>query len=312
VAPKTRKKQPAKKKKVAVKPVKLPVSAWFGPAGYPIEFKGRLPDVAAFLAQEGLNAFEYQAVRGVRVRQEEAELLRREAKRLGIRVSIHAPYYINLAATEPEKLERTFGHLLSSLRAAQWMGAYVVVFHPASVGKHPTREDAFRATLRNLKEVAERADSEGLLKTAKLGPELTGKKGQIGSLEEIVELCLKVEGCVPVIDWAHLHARRGGWLRGKKRVLQVLEYIEKELGREIATNLHCHFSYIEYTDKGERRHHTIADGERLGYGPRYDHVASALIEFGAHPVIISESPILDKDAIVMRDRYIKLAKRRKR
>ena len=125
-----------------------------------------------------------------------------------------------------------------------------------------------------------------------------GKQSQFGSLEEILKLCEEVEQTQPVIDWAHLHARDKGRFRTIEDFRKVVEEIENRLGTEAVKDLHCHFTKVEFTEKGEKRHHTLDEAE---YGPDFTLLAKVIVEFKLRPVIISESPILDVDAVKMRD-----------
>jgi deoxyribonuclease-4 len=151
--------------------------------------------------------------------------------------------------------------------------------------------------LEALKDLVESLKSLGI-RSAKIGPETMGKPSQLGSLDEVLRICEEVEQTQLVIDWSHLHARDVGRFRTLEDFRRVIEKIEGRLGTEAARNMHCHFSKIEFTDKGERRHHTL---EEERYGPNFELLASIIVEFKLRPVIISESPLLDVDAARMRD-----------
>jgi deoxyribonuclease-4 len=125
-----------------------------------------------------------------------------------------------------------------------------------------------------------------------------GKPSQFGSLDEVLNLCEEVEQTQPVIDWAHLHARDKGRFKTVEDFRKVVEEIEKRLGIEAAKEMHCHFTKVEFTDKGEKCHHTMDEAD---YGPDFAMLAKVIADFKLKPVIISESPILDVDAIKMRD-----------
>ncbi len=270
----------------------------FGPAGKPVGFKGKAHEVPRYLREEGLDAFEFQAVRwGLKpgIREEEALRLREEASRHDVLLSMHASYFINLCA-DGEKLEQSIRRLLICLEYGAKMGAYIVVFHPGFYkGKEPGRalEDCIRA----LREVLDRVSTLGG-GLPYLGPETTGKPTQLGSIEEIIRMCEEVENCRPVVDWAHIHAREGrGSIRGKEDYRAVLEEIERRLGSEVVVNLHVHYTPVEFSAKGEVRHHTMSEE---GYGPDFRPFAELIAEMGLRPVVISESPVLDRDSIVMK------------
>jgi deoxyribonuclease-4 len=273
----------------------------FGPAGVPPWFKAMkaaLTDVPRLLREEGLDAFEYQAVRwGAKpqIKREDAENLSLKAKGNDVLLSLHGSYFINFCG-EKDIIEASKQRLIACATAAEWMKAYVVVFHPGFYGKRPQKE-AFTNCLEALKEVAEAMRALGI-KNVKIGPETMGKPSQLGSLAEILSLCEEVERTQLVVDWAHLHARDRGRFKTVDDFRKVIVEIENRLGTEAVKDMHCHFTKIEFTDKGEKRHHTMDEAD---YGPDFTMLAKVIAEFKLKPVIISESPILDADAIKMRD-----------
>lgn len=273
----------------------------FGPAGVPPAFramKAALTDVPRLLREEGLDAFEYQAVRWgakPKIKKENAEKLGSKAKQNDVWLSLHGSYFINFCGKK-ETIEASKNRLITCATAAEWMNARVVVFHPGFYGKRPSKE-AFEDCLEALKEVVETMKTLGI-KSVKLGPETMGKLSQFGSLDEILGLCEYVEQTQPVIDWAHLHARCRGCFKTVEDFRKVVEEVEKRLGTDAVKNMHCHFTKVEFTDKGEKRHHTMDEAE---YGPDFTTLAKVIAEFKLKPVIISESPVLDVDAIKMRD-----------
>ena len=273
----------------------------FGPAGVPPSFrrlKAALEDVPKLLQKEGLDAFEYQAVRWggkPQIKREVAEKLGSEAEKHDVWLSLHGSYFINFCG-EKNVIEASKQRLIACATAAEWMNAHIVVFHPGFYGKKEPKE-VFRNCLEALKDVVESMKTLGI-KKVKIGPETMGKQSQFGSLEEILKLCEEVEQTQPVIDWAHLHARDKGRFRTIEDFRKVVEEIENRLGTEAVKDLHCHFTKVEFTEKGEKRHHTLDEAE---YGPDFTLLAKVIVEFKLRPVIISESPVLDVDAVKMRD-----------
>jgi deoxyribonuclease-4 len=280
----------------------------FGPAGIPIIFKvmkASLADVPGFLRDEGLDAFEYQAVRwGAKpqIKKEDAEKLGVKAKENDVLLSLHGSYFINFCGKK-RILEASKKRLIACATAAEWMGAYIVVFHPGFYGKR-THIEAFENCSNALKEVVETLNSLGI-EDVKLGPETMGKLSQFGTLDEILSLCEEIEQTNLVIDWGHLHARSGGGMKSVEDFRSVVELAEKRLGAEAVRNMHCHFSKIEFTEKGERRHHMLGDED---YGPDFRMFAKVIAEFKLKPVIISETPIIDVDAMRMR-RLLKIERK---
>ncbi|RJS77633.1 deoxyribonuclease IV [Candidatus Bathyarchaeota archaeon] len=273
----------------------------FGPAGVPPSFrrlKAALEDVPKLLQKEGLDAFEYQAVRWggkPQIKREVAEKLGSEAEKHDVWLSLHGSYFINFCG-EKNVIEASKQRLIACATAAEWMNAHIVVFHPGFYGKKEPKE-VFRNCLEALKDVVESMKTLGI-KKVKIGPETMGKQSQFGSLEEILKLCEEVEQTQPVIDWAHLHARDKGRFRTIEDFRKVVEEIENRLGTEAVKDMHCHFTKVEFTEKGEKRHHTLDEAE---YGPDFTLLAKVIVEFKLRPVIISESPVLDVDAVKMRD-----------
>jgi deoxyribonuclease-4 len=273
----------------------------FGPAGVPPSFramKAVLAEVPKLLKEEGLDAFEYQAVRwGAKpqMRKEEAVKLGLEAKEKDVWLSLHGSYFINFCGNR-ETIEASKNRLIACATAAEWMNAYVVVFHPGFYGKTPPKE-VFKGCLEALKDVVGILKSLGI-RNVKLGPETMGKPSQFGSLDEVLGLCKEVEQTQPVIDWAHLHARDRGGFKTVEDFRRVVEEIENRLGADAVKDMHCHFTKVEFTDKGEKCHHTMDEAD---YGPDFAMLAKVIAEFKLKPVIISESPVLDVDAIKMRD-----------
>ena len=258
----------------------------------------KLPDVPKLLRVEELDAFEYAAVRWGQVpqiKQVDAEALGEQARKNDVTLSLHGSYFINLFG-EKEVVEASKRRLIACAQAAEWMGAYVVVFHAGFYGKNG-KSDTLRRCVESLKELVSNLKSLGIEKV-KLGPETMGRHSQFGSLDEILEVCQQVEGTQLVIDWSHLHARSGGGLRTVEDFRKIAMAAEQKLGTEAMRNMHCHFSKIEYTYKtGEKRHHLL---DEPGYGPEFDKLAEVIVEVNMRPVIICETALQDVDAAKMK------------
>ena len=282
----------------------------FGPAGVPPFFRiigAKLANVPSLLREEGLDAFEYEAVRWgqkPQIKREDAESLGAEAKKNDVLLSLHGSYYINLSG-EKEVVEASKRRLIACATAAEWMGAYVVVFHMGFYSREG-RTATFKKCKEALRESVDTMKTLGIEKV-KLGPETTGRHSQFGTLDEILAICQEVEQTQLVIDWSHLHARSGGGLRSVEDFRKLVVKAEEKLGAEAVQNMHCHFSKIEFTYKaGERRHHILDDAR---YGPDFRMLAEIIEEFNLRPVIICETPILDVDARKMRDILLEITKK---
>ena len=284
----------------------------FGPAGVPQMFRlmgAKLADVPRLLHCENLDAFEYAAVRWgqiPQIKREDAEILGEEARKNDVILSMHGSYFINMFG-EKEIAEASKRRLVACAQAAEWMGAYVVVFHAGFYGKNGKGETMHKC-ISALKEVSSTLKSLGI-KKVKLGIETMGRHSQFGTLDEVLEVCQEVEGTQLVIDWSHLHARSGGALKTADDFRKIAVAAEQKVGTEAIRNMHCHFSKIEYTYKsGERRHHVL---DEKGFGPEFEKLAEVILEFKLRPVIICETAIQDLDAVKMRNILGDLATRKR-
>lgn len=276
--------------------------ARFGPAGNAQSFPGRSSVQApAWLAGLGLDCYEYQCGKGVHVGEETARKLGQEAARAGIALSLHAPYFINLANPDPDSLEKTAGYVTAACRAAVWMGAGRVVIHSGALMKR-TRREALETAKVSLRRVLEICDDQGFGGVT-LCPETMGKINQLGDLEEVLELCTLDGRLIPCVDFGHLYARSLGSDDGEEAFEGMLERMEQVLGRERAAMFHSHFSHIEFTPKGgELRHRTFEDSG--GYGPDWAPLARAVARRGWGPTVICESAGTQaEDALTMKEIY---------
>ncbi|MCL2766780.1 MAG: TIM barrel protein [Peptococcaceae bacterium] len=256
-------------------------------------------EMPQWLREQGLGAFEYQCGHGVRIGIETAEKLGFQAREYDIQLSLHAPYYINLCNNDPDKMAKTKDYFLSSLKAANAMNATTVVFHPGSAAKIDRRE-ALAIAKKNFTAILNDVLKEGLSHIT-LAPETMGKRNQLGSLEEVLELCELSEQVKPAVDFGHIHAVTGGSLINKEAYAKILDLIKDRLGQEYLQNLHVHFSPIEFTAGGEKKHRTTLDVE---IGPDFTFLAELLAERKLTPVIICESAGRQaEDAVVYRDIY---------
>jgi len=263
----------------------------FGPAGMPLALKGkRLAQGIEYVAKIGLGALEVEFVRGVKIRKEDAIEARKVSKEKDILLSCHGPYWVNCCSPIKEKQITTKRNLMEALRAANLLNATVVVFHPGFYQGQgeKAKENAFSL----LAEVIEKMKEEKI--SALLSPETTGKPSQYGSLDEVLELCKKFRKFMkPTIDFAHIHARENGKIKSKSDYAQIFKKIKSALGAESLKGLHCHFSGIVFSEKGERYHVPIDSS------PSFKQLAELLREKKYKFTIINESPLLEKDALKM-------------
>ena len=275
----------------------------FGPAGNSESFYAQGYKASwqapGWLRGMGLSAYEYSFGRGVGLSEEMAEKIAGYAKENDIAVSAHAPYFINLANPDPEKREASFRYITDSARLVNCLGGDRVVVHVGAVMKLD-RVEAIDNCCKGLKEAYARLDDLGL-SHVHLCPETMGRVSQIGDLKETLAFCLLDERLIPCVDFAHLHALGQGALKGPEDFAAVLDAIEKTLGLARAREMHVHFSTIEYTAAGEKRHRTFAEE---AYGPRFQHLAPLLKERGYQPRVICECKgTMAEDAKAMMEMY---------
>lgn len=280
------------------------MSVSFGPAGNSDSFsRAHKSSLAApgWIRAFGLDAYEYQCGKGVNVGEETARKLGENARKEGIRLSLHAPYFINLANPDPESLQKTIGYITAACRAADWMGAERVVIHSGALMKR-TRREALDIALRSLEEVVKACDAAGYGHIT-LCPETMGKINQLGDLDEVLELCTLDERLTPCIDFGHLYARSLGADDGAEAFGRMLDRVESVLGQSRASVFHSHFSHIQFTPGGgEKCHRTFDDDD--GYGPDWAPLAQAIARRGWSPTFICESAGTQaKDALTMKRIY---------
>lgn len=275
----------------------------FGTAGNPEDFydqggKSSL-EMPKWLENIGLDAYEYQCGRGVKISDEAAKKLAIQAKKHGIYLSVHAPYFINISSVEPEKIDRGIEYIMQTAEAAHNMEAKRIVVHMGAA-KDITRRYAMEITKSTIERALSELDAAGFGDVA-ICLETMGKINQMGTIEEIMEICCTDERLVPVVDFGHLNARTGGGLKTEEDFDALIKYMEKKIGRERVNNFHAHFSKIEFTKAGEKKHLTFEDRE---YGPEFAPLAKVLARRGISPVIICESAgTQGKDALEMKKLY---------
>ncbi|HML04431.1 MAG TPA: TIM barrel protein [Methanobacterium sp.] len=272
----------------------------FGPAGRPIGYKGKTDNVCSYIKEIGLDAFEYQATYGVRISKQSALKLKENAEKNNVLVSMHGPYYINLCSQKDETITKSIERLVQSAKAADWLNAYRIVFHTGFYTKY-SPEEAMEKTKKAINELLEKCESAEI-KNYTFAPETTGKKSQLGSLDELIDICQSFDNFVPTVDFAHVHARSGGSIKSKEDYAKIFDKLESELGLQ---TLHSHFTKIEYTDAGERKHHILDDEN---YGPPLTPLLELISENDYNVTIICETPLLAIDSLKMKNEFMNIQK----
>lgn len=277
------------------------MSALFGPAGNADSFPYKSSaDAPRWLAQLGLDCYEYQCGKGVNVGAATARKIGAAAREAGVRLSLHAPYFINLANPDPDSLQKTIGYITAACQAADWMGAGRVVIHSGALMKR-TRREALDTARESLRAVIAACDDAGYGHIA-LCPETMGKINQLGDLDEVLGLCTLDARLVPCVDFGHLYARSLGELTGEEACEAMLDRIRAVLGEARASAFHSHFSKIQFTPNGGEKMHLTFDQE--DFGPDPAPLMAAIARRGWSPTFICESAGTQaEDALTMKKLY---------
>lgn len=267
----------------------------FGTAGTPISSSGSDSLSGIKRVQElGLGCMELEFVRGVKMKEETARNVNILAKELDIKLSVHAPYYINLNG-EGETRFKSRERILNSARIGSICGARSVVVHAGFIQKD-TREAAYEKIKNELIQIREQMNAEGL--SIALRIETMGRISQFGTLDEVLAIT-DVAGVLPCIDFSHLHAIAGK-NNSLEEFVQILGSIENKLGREGLNDMHIHVSGIEYSKKGEKNHLEL---EKSDFNFR--ELVQAFSDFDVQGMVICESPNLEVDAMKLKKEYEK-------
>lgn len=271
----------------------------FGTAGIPLSAKDDGYEGAIrVLTKLGLNAMEIEFVRGVNMPDTTAEFLRKEAAKNDIALTVHAPYFVNLNSVEKPKISASKERILDAAVKGASCGAVSVVFHAAFYMGAPA-EKTFKNVKTELEDLTIQLRKRNV--SIQLRPELTGKPTQFGDLDEIIRLAAEVPGIFPCVDFAHYHARYNGRYNSYKDFRDAIKKIRAGLGDKAVEDMHIHMSGIKYTPKGEVKHLELTESDI-----DYKALLKALKDEGAGGILISESPNIEKDAVLMKKYYEKL------
>ena len=275
--------------------------ATFGPGGNSESFyadgKKSTTQAPEWVKLRGLDAYEYEAGNGLTAGEATLRKIGEEAQKHGVLMSFHTPYFISLSGVDPEKRLKSIDYISRSLRAAELLCADTIVIHAGSAAKISREEAMALASDTLLKNLEVNGDTD-----VRMGIETMGKINQLGTLDEVIELC-KIAKCYhPVVDFGHLNARNvGGYFTDVDSYRRVFNTIAEGLGDEYAYNLHCHFSKIEYTSAGEKKHLTFDDSV---YGPAFEPLVEAIVREGVAPRIICESAgTMAEDSLAMKNYF---------
>lgn len=267
----------------------------FGISGLPLGCSGKKYDYASaipYLKSIGLDAMELLFVRNVNVTDKNRNVILRAKEEYDFYLSAHGSHYLNLNAENKLKQEQSLSRIEAAADGLRKVGGKSLVFHPGFYMKESKRN-----TYNNIKENLLKLPAQGI----DYRLETTGKGTQFGTIEELVSLCKEVETCKLCIDFAHIHARRIGGLKDYNDFYEILLYVLNHLGRAALNDLHIHMGGIQYSNKGEVRHLPLLESDF-----NYIGCLQALKNFNACGCIIAEGPLLEQDALLLKDTYYRL------
>ncbi|MFA6888409.1 MAG: TIM barrel protein [Candidatus Woesearchaeota archaeon] len=270
----------------------------FGTAGIPLctEKRTTLQGITE-VRKLKLDAMEIEFVQSVNITKEKAPEVKKTAEKNSVQLTCHGQYFINLASLESEKITASINRIINAATIADACGVYSMTFHAGFyMGQEP--EKVYTLIKKNMKIVMEQVQDTGL--KLWIRPETTGKATQFGDLKELCTLSSEFDQVLPCIDFAHLHARTGK-NNTQTEFHDMLSLYEKTLGKSALKNMHIHMAGINYSEKGERNHLILKDSDM-----NYKDLMKTLKEFNCAGIVISESPNIEQDALLMKNYYEKI------
>ncbi len=261
-----------------------------GQAGIPLSCKGRTNKDGIIYTHTvlDLNAIELQFVRGLYVMpEEEATIIKEYSEENDIEIHVHAPYYINLAG-DAEETEMSFTKIMRTAQMAKGIGAKTIVIHPGFYGDNSEKK-ALKLIVKHSKKLTSMLKKEKI--KAKIGIETMGKQKVFGTLDEVIEVCKNVKGVIPVIDLAHIHARENGSLKKREDYERIFEKLKPLRLKHYL----IHITGVLYEEGNEHYHLPIKRGD-MPIAP----LIEIILDNNYNVTLISESPLLEHDAVYIR------------
>ncbi len=268
----------------------------FGTAGIPTSTPERNTlNGISHVRKLGLSAMELEFVQSVNIGADLAKEVKKAAEKEDVTLTCHGQYFINLNSAEKAKEEASIQRILNAARRAYECGAFSMTFHAAFYQKDDPKK-VYETVKENMKGITKTLKDEGV--NIWVRPETTGKPTQFGSIQELVKMSSELENVMPTVDFAHLHARTGGKYNTYEEFKEVMDLIEKHLGKEGLNNMHIHMAGINYSEKGERNHLILKESDM-----NYTDLIAVWHEYKIKGVVICESPNIEVDALLMKNEY---------
>ncbi len=275
----------------------------FGPSGNDEQFYNdgysKTIDAFKWIKNLGLELFEYSLGNGITLKLETAKALGIEAQNQGIEVSVHAPYFINFANPNLDSRQKSINYVVNSLKILDAFKGKKLVIH-SGTNLNQTREEALNILYKGYDELLNEIYKQGLSNFI-LCPETMGKYSQIGTYQEIIDLC-KLDKClIPTFDFGHINCVMQGELKSEDDYRKIFDYSINNLGYNKTQNAHIHFSKIAYSEKGELKHLDLSSAE---FGPNFEQLARVIKEYKLNPTVICESKgKMATDALKLKNIY---------
>ncbi len=271
----------------------------FGTAGVPNSTAKKNNPVEGVkrIHELNLDCMQLEFAHGVRMKEEVSSALRKVSYELGVPLTSHGPYYINLNAREQDKIDSSVERIIQTAKISDLCGAESMTFHAAFYMKDSPYDvfDLVEKSLNVIEERLSRLDIE-----IELRPELTGKTSQFGSLEELISLSKSVTSCKPCMDFSHLYARTGS-VNDYKGFCETLETLKAELGPKSLEEMHIHISGISSNSKGDLKHLNL---EKSKFN--WKDLMKALKDMDCRGYVVCNSPNLEVDAQMLKQYYAAL------
>ncbi|AYE32952.1 TIM barrel protein [Clostridium septicum] len=262
----------------------------FGISGLPIgeDDKFTYPTGIEYLHSIGLDAMELPFVRSVNVTPKNRPSILEAKEKFDFYLSAHGSYFINLNAEVEEKRKKSIERILQGSEALRSIGGKSLVFHPGFYLKS-SKEEALEEIKKNILTLPNNIDYR---------LETTGKPTQFGDIDELINICSEIPYCKLCIDFSHIHARENGKLKEYSDFARILDKVGEGLGKDTLSDLHIHLSGIEYSPKGEKYNLPFEESDF-----NYKDCLKALINYNIKGCLICESPILEHDALLLKNTY---------
>ena len=265
---------------------------YFVTAGMPLRTKGSYNDAFTVLSDMNLDGMEMEFVHGVRISEENKEIVKNKIKE-NYAVTAHAPFYINLNSPESEKIDASVQRIIETINVADDVDAYSITFHAAFyMGKE--KDFVYSMVKNSIKKVCDATKNSKVW----IRPETTGKATQWGDLEEIIKLSNDFEKVLPCVDFSHLHARTAGEYNTYDEFCKIFDDIGTKIGQYALDNFHAHLAGIEYTLKGEKKHLNLEESDM-----NYKDLLKAMKKFNIKGVLVCESPNIEDDTLLLKQYY---------